>query len=590
MSDEPDRRLRDALRGADLPAAPDALREVLRAIPGAPSPSRSRRAWLPGISALAAVVALAVVVALVSVGLGRLAPAVSSASPSASHSVASPASSVGPSSMVQMNAGQRVYTAEELAAVLAQDRPSMLGKPVLVNASITPGPEGPCSTPPPGCPMGTLAGTSELVVATTYTMSLLADATPSTSVMAMRVLPEGLEFLGWMGRAGAGDFVATVDELRTTAASSQTGLVTFIVSAWLVATPVLKCLAIPSVTPGSLFEGCERAWLTPSAEQPTVVTPTSMTVIPPPDGVPVQYGAYQEFAPGGSSAARMPQPRFGTYLVRLVNDTPAGANAPRGWQVVARLDAAATAPTPAPTPPADTVHVYTPTEFESTLIADRARLVGHVVLVDAGVTAEPVGDSCDVVPATPASGLCAFGQLGGTSEAVWASPYTVKLAAGLMSGPVISGTLALRVLPSGVEFLGQTGNAANTAGHEAALGDLASEQSTRQPLTTYIVSAWLGTTGPLPCPSVPGSPPPADTPFGSGCPGSWLAPTATQTGYSRPEGSVPVQFGAYQDFAPGASVDTRDPKFGTYLVRLVVDTRQGSDGARGWQVIARLSP
>ncbi|MHB8959270.1 MAG: hypothetical protein ACYDAN_06555 [Candidatus Limnocylindrales bacterium] len=57
-----------------------------------------------------------------------------------------------------------------------------------------------------------------------------------------------------------------------------------------------------------------------------------------------------------------------------------------------------------------------------------------------------------------------------------------------------------------------------------------------------------------------------------------------------PADAVRVQYGAYQDFAPDAASSGFDPRYGTYLVRLVVATRQGADGPRGWQMVARLAP
>jgi hypothetical protein len=50
-----------------------------------------------------------------------------------------------------------------------------------------------------------------------------------------------------------------------------------------------------------------------------------------------------------------------------------------------------------------------------------------------------------------------------------------------------------------------------------------------------------------------------------------------------------VQYSAYDDFAR-ASGGSGDPVQGTFLVRLVADTRQGINGPRGWQVVARLAP
>jgi len=192
---------------------------------------------------------------------------------------------------------------------------------------------------------------------------------------------------------------------------------------------------------------------------------------------------------------------------------------------------------------------------------------------------------CSDIAGSP--GFCALGTLKGTQEDVVATPYTASLLLPDTDYPT-NGQMAMIVRDSGLEYLGWMGYV-NGNDFVASLSDLAHPESNARGPETVIVSAWLGTSGPLPCPAVPGSPPPADTPFDV-CPFTWLASTAKQRANGQlPDGAVKVQYAAYGDFA-GSAAGSTAPVDGTYLVRLVTDTRQGADGPRGWQVVARLAP
>jgi hypothetical protein len=151
--------------------------------------------------------------------------------------------------------------------------------------------------------------------------------------------------------------------------------------------------------------------------------------------------------------------------------------------------------------------------------------------------------------------------------------------------------MAMVVRSGGLEYLGWMGYANGGPDFQATLADL--EATAANPPVgplTFIVSAWLGWSGELRCPASLASRPPSDTPFET-CPYARLTAAATPAGTTSPlADAVHVQWQAYQDFAPGATLASTDAKYGTYLVRLVVDTRQGINGPRGWQVVARLAP
>ena len=231
----------------------------------------------------------------------------------------------------QPNVGQRVYSAQELAATLSSDRASLVGKAVFVDGSIDASIVSTCHPDPVSCPIGRLADTTETVSATTYTAQLLDGAGLGTpTVMAMVVQTGGLEYLGNMGYGGSGnDFQAPVSQLAGDFSNNQP-LLTFIVSGWLAWTGPLPCPSFTDRPPADTpFQPCPMAWLLPRDES---VVPTG-----PSDGVGVQPGAYDEYAPDPAQAGSGPAARYGTYLVRLVVDTSKGANGPRGWQIVARL-------------------------------------------------------------------------------------------------------------------------------------------------------------------------------------------------------------------------------------------------------------
>lgn len=92
----------------------------------------------------------------------------------------------------------------------------------------------------------------------------------------------------------------------------------FVVRAWLVATPPLRCVARP-VPSGLPDFGCDEVdWLTDEPFQPWVADGSTGATRNPPVGIRVQNGAYAAFAPGPASGpfgARTP--RQATFLVRF---------------------------------------------------------------------------------------------------------------------------------------------------------------------------------------------------------------------------------------------------------------------------------
>jgi hypothetical protein len=119
------------------------------------------------------------------------------------------------------------------------------------------------------------------------------------------------------------------------------------VHAYLVRTPVLKCLAVSAGIPN--YSCDEIDWLTDEPFQPWVADGNSGGTREPGVGLRVQNGAYDEFAP---DPARGPfgtwEPQLGNYLVRrsttpmCVNDAPSsGAPCYGGtglyWEIIARL-------------------------------------------------------------------------------------------------------------------------------------------------------------------------------------------------------------------------------------------------------------
>lgn len=592
MADDTERRLRDALRDANLPQAPESLRVAVQTVVASPpAPAPSRRPWPQLLPAIAAVVAMAVIVGITTGGFGRLGATVSSASPSAAVPSGTAASATAPGTTQAPEppappASVRVLTAAELETELLAVRGSILAAhDVVANVGASPTHDrvvSECAEPLGACTvvavldgfgpaLGTITIRSENAV-----LPPPVTADDLKAPLALRLVPGGpVELLGHVDLASGTGAVDTAS-LKAQTATAKPGHVVAVL-AWLQSAlspscgPMMVDVPNPFVCPG------EPSFL---ADSPVNASTGNGFSIP---DTAVQVGAfsYDKFAPSPVVDNMVGVSRRGMYLVRMVAVDTAGCPKCRGWLLVGRLDATTAAPTSTPTPPADTVHVYTPAELGGSLTQDRASMVGRVVFVEGHVDGS-------VLACMPDAPRCQIGRLAGTSDTVIATRYTRSLMAN--TGPAATNVIAIRVLATELEYLGWMGTG-STGDATATLDELKTiAAGPPQGPVVFTVRAWLGTSGPLPCPSAPGSPPPSDTPFGNGCPSSWLAASSEGTGFSMPADGVPVQYGAYQDFAPGATADSRDPKFGTYVVRLVTDTRQGSDGPRGWQVVGRLYP
>lgn len=619
MSDDTDatdveRRLREALARARLPSTPDSLRDSLSALTDTPRrPARRgtlRRSWLRAMPAIAAVVVVAVVVGMMAGGLGRLGStptanptAVASAAASAgpvgpsetpiSQSTTPPSPAAPPTSVHVLDAAALAADIEAVAAgkVAAHDVVANVGAdPVKHPAPLT----RECADPLGSCTVvAVLDGFDASTGAITTRQEPQALPPPSdpanlTAPLALRLVPGGpIELLGHVDLAGSTGQVDAAG-LKGLTASTLSGHVVAVL-AWLggvtgfscgpvnTAPPPFNCPGSPSFindqpVMGAIVDDH------PSANPGTSITPTRVITGNIPDTAAlVQMGAYQAFAPSPVIVDGVNgEPRFGMYLVRMVAVDNADCQKCRGWLLVGRLDA-----TPSPATASGAANagqrVYSAEELETALDSGGASLTGKAVLVDGRI--EPVfGVAC-----VAAADGCVIGALAGTRESVWASAYTRQLLAG--RDPTAQGVMAMQVRPDGLEYLGEMAYP-NGVDFVATITDLKGDFSNNLPLMTFIVSGWLGTTGPTHCLSAPGPPPPADTPFGSPCPSSWLATTND----AHPSDMERVQYAAYQDFAPGGAPGATEPKFGTYLVRLVVDTRQGLSGPRGWQVVARLAP
>jgi hypothetical protein len=603
MTDDTERRLRESLRSASLPGAPESLHDALRAVAASPAAVPPHRTWLRALPALAAVVVLAILAGVISGGFGRFGPAVANGSPSG---VASGAPSLGPSGVPSQTpmptptippspaapaTSVQLLDAAALRADIGAVRSgTVVAHDVVVNVGADPtrlptpttrecaDPLGTCSVV--GVLDGFDAATGVITTrAEAQTLPPPTDAADLRAPLALRLVPGGpIELLGHVDLAGGSGVLDTAG-LKALTATATPGHVVAVL-AWLQSALSPSCgPAMPDDVPNPFICPGEASVLT---DTPTPVSHGNGWSIPD-SAVRVQYAGYHQFAPSPFEEGDAGVPRRGLYLVRMVAVDNADCQACRGWLAVGRLDAQPASASASDSPAVNAgVKVYAAAELASLLAGGRAAWVGKAVLVDGQLTQAAEGPC-----STPPPG-CPIGTLAGTSERVVGTPYTLALLGG--TGPSPNADMAVRVLDQGLEYLGWMGSAGGQD-FQATVGDLAGEISNPAsgPLT-FIVSAWLGWSGPLPCPLVPGSPPPEDTPFAT-CPSAWLAGTATPLGTtSPPVDAVAVQWQAYQAFAPGATVGSAEPKYGTYLVRLVADTRKGPDGPRGWQIVARLSP
>jgi hypothetical protein len=607
MSDDFERRVRDALRAAPLPPAPDTLRAAMRKVASTP-PAGSR--W-PGrrlrvVSGIAVAAAVVVVVAGIAGigGLGRVTgpgqptPGTTTgpmdrtpgpaATPSLSVSVLAPPSSV------------HVLDPAELRAAIAAQQAGGLAPQVVVagvdiirnDLTLGPGPATrECADPIGSCAViGSLAGLGDPV-----TIRTEPDVVPPPITLAdlrgpvaIRLAGSGpIEYLGHVDVApgtGALDVPALLAATSTAAAGRVVA-----VTGWLEGSEGLTCgLAPPDTVPEPFRCAGLRAFISADPVKPMTVSGSQTIGSVPASAVRVQYGAYDSYAPSPASDGINAEPRLGLYLVRAVVAPSAFCPDCRGWLVVGRLDAAATAVASPSALPSATVR--SADELEALLATNRDAWVGKPVLVDGRVvpgTEKTVCIACD------------FGTLDGTTERVFADAYTASLLLPDTNYPT-NGVMAFTVRADGLEYIGYMGSV-DGSDYVATLADLQDPMHLARGPETFIVSGWLVEEGPIPCPAPPSPFPPQDTPFET-CPAAWLTQdevqpvsgTATWIPVTEPANAIRVQWGAYGTFAPDPSSaafpSATEPRFGTYLVRLVTNTAIGPNGPRGWQVVARLAP
>lgn len=602
MSDDLERQIRERFRTAPLPAAPEHLRAALLDVTsGAAAPRRRGRmtSWL-----LPAAVAAAIVLAVTGVlGPGlQTAPAGPPATGSASPSAASP-SAASPITLPAPPADVQVLTATQLrTAIAAQRAGGRAPQDVVVDVAIDASRQTPPLTrecvPIGTCQViGTLDGFTDPDGTVTIRQSEFIIAPPTTPAdlrppVALRLSGTApIEYLGHVG-LGDGSLKASVAQALAATAKASDGQVVA-VDGWLEGIAVgFSCG--PAPMPGPPMPEPFRCHVTPMlmAEPAKPVTGfTNGYSLRFPDGsIPVQEGAYDEYAPSPATDGGMnDEPRHGLYLLRMVVHDAVNCVGCRGWLVVGRLDAAvAQAPTASPSPAAS-VTVRSAAELAALLATDRTKWIGRPVFVDGQVS--PIfGTFC------PAGSTCQIGILAGTTESVVATAYTRSLLLPDTDFPT-HGVMALIVRPQGLEYLGYMGYN-NDSSFNFGVDQLLDPQHMARGPETVVVTGWLIDLPPISCPTQLPAPP--DTPF-ENCGWAWISrdefqPVITSNGFSlaTPPNAIRVQPAINTDFAPDPAYEANGvahvPRYGTFLVRLVSYPPSAADAQRGWQVVARLDP
>ncbi len=407
------------------------------------------------------------------------------------------------------------------------------------------------------------------------------------------------------------------DEMRRVDQYDRAVQAVYLVDAWLVGSPPPSCPApfpidSPPPPPG-LDVGCgPAAWLTPTEEQPTRGDANSIEVGAPQDGLRVQNGAYDAFAPNPERGPYLPgieTPRHGLYLVRR---HAAGADScfmctPLGSpvEIVARVD-----PLTIPAGPSATLPPATP--FASAWNPANGPLSPRelLLLVRAAADGGPRGTVVARVRIQPTDKIGCLNGVPPCRDAV------IVIADGSTPIDVVGwGTgSSADVLPAGPElvalglrddravlYLGPVAEPPSGGGAWTVPQLLAEPQ----PLTgsLYLVDAWIVDVAPLRCraPLLGATPPEPNRDVSCAQPG-WLTPTAEQPSRSGPGyrsvvaplDGIRVQNGAYEAFAPdpGLGVD-RPPRHGIFLVRpFTVEAGQcfACSASGPVEVIARVDP
>lgn len=263
-------------------------------------------------------------------------------------------------------------------------------------------------------------------------------------------------------------------------------------------------------------------------------------------------------------------------------------------------DEASPAPTSSPSVTPDAIGSLTSDELV-TLLHDRQPGDPPITVVaEASVRRDIPHGGLDCGPAMAAS-TCHFGVLGGSDgdrpEVVTADPVVAELYQ--RSGPSVEGMLGFTIDDDGLRFLGTVMPAPVGATWPVSADAMAAAADGVNAGQLVVVEGWLTVLGwgvpcPAPLPGIGGDP--ADSPFVR-CPAGWILPDADLPDQGpgmtalRPSGfGIPVQYGAYQGFAPDPAdpVDSMaSPRQGTYLLRHVA---QDGGPPTAWQVAGRLEP
>jgi hypothetical protein len=594
VSDDVERRIRDALRSTPLPAAPDSLRATLLEIAADTSVAHKRedraRRWLIPAAILAAlVVALAGIV-----GTGRQhAPG---------PSVGATAGPTG-TDVAQVTDVPVMTTAELKAAIAAERAGSLAPRVVVADVAIDASRQTPPLTrecvPVGTCQViGTLDGFGDPVGTVTIRQAEFVVPPPVGSAdlrppIALRLSGTGpIEVLGHVTLNGGPTTSSVAEGLAATATAADGQVIA--VDGWLEGTGGgWSCGPAPASGPPipEPFRCHVTPMLMPDPVKPVTASGNSRQLSFPNGSIPVQEGAYEEYAANPASDGTNDEPRYGLYLLRMVVHDAVNCPGCRGWLVVGRLDPGTT---PAPTSsPAVGVTVRSAAELAAVLGADRTRWIGRPIFVDGQVT--PIfGTACE------SSSTCAIGILDRTTEQVVATASTRSLLLRDTDYP-INGVMAMIVREQGLEYLGWMGyNNDNT--FVFAVSDLQDPQHMARGPETVVVEGWLvDAPGPFACPAQLSPPPPSDTPFGN-CGGAWITRDEVQpvtvipggSAFTAPANAIRVPPAAYTEFALDPALEANGvahvPRHGTYLVRLVSNPPSAADPQRGWQVVARLAP
>jgi hypothetical protein len=363
MSDDLERRIREAFQSAPLPAASESLRATVLSIPSdarasALETNRSQGRFVPIALAAVVIVALAGIVAT-----GRQ-PSAAGPSPSSTITASEPPIDL------------HVLSAAELGAAIAAQRLGGLApQDVVADVAIDAGQRTPPLTrdcvPAGVCDViGTLVGFSARDGTVTVGRQIDIKPPPITPTdlggpVALRL--QGADPIVFLGHVALNDSRASsVSEALTATETAADGEV-LLVDGWLEGI-------------GLGFSADVRPVLTTQPVKPLVRFPNGYEFNPPPGSISVQGNAYEQFAPNPGFDGTNKEPRHALYLLRMVAGTCARC---RDWIVIGRLDATAT-PAPNGSPAADLGVSPNRPERPCTALATSSPIPPRVSLVSGG--------------------------------------------------------------------------------------------------------------------------------------------------------------------------------------------------------------